>query len=229
MNKMKEREYYHYVCKDHTEVAKLVVTIFKYLRRKFAKKVNVYGVRDLEMVLVSFESCENEMVNNHSYESKMKEFTVNNIIEYINADLMYKINTFPSTCTSQKRMNITELIMIYLHEYKFNEIVLKDKLTVFLSHPMSGKTDDEVESIRNKMKDNLNFVLPYVDFTFIDNYHHENAPENPNKLWHLGASIQQLGDVDCMYVYSEDDRAKGVQVEKLITELYEIPVLNDYL
>ena len=60
-------------------------------------------------------------------------------------------------------------------------------MKVFLSHPMSGLKEDEVMTLRMSVLEYLrNKYDTYIEL--IDNYHHENVPENAGRLWHLGTS-----------------------------------------
>lgn len=98
-------------------------------------------------------------------------------------------------------------------------------LKVFLSHNMSGLTESEVMRIRDDAKSKLQERFGEVEV--IDNYHHDNAPQDAGRLWHLGASIQQIEESDVVYFCKGNDSSPGCQVEKLICELYGIMVIND--
>lgn len=98
-------------------------------------------------------------------------------------------------------------------------------MKVFLSHNMSRLTEEEVMKIRKK---EMQFLISVYgnDIEFIDNYYHDNVPENAGNLWHLGRSIQQLEEADAIYFCRGNDDSRGCQVEKLIVELYGLKVLN---
>ena len=46
------------------------------------------------------------------------------------------------------------------------------------------------------------------------------------KLWHLGRSIQQLGQADAIYFIPGYSDSRGCKVEKLIAKLYGVEILN---
>lgn len=98
-------------------------------------------------------------------------------------------------------------------------------LKVFLSHPMTGLTDNEVNEIRTNAISELKKC--YGEIEVIDNYNHENVPPNAGRLWHLGASIQQMEQADGVYFCGDWNSAPGCAVERMICRRYKIPVLND--
>lgn len=128
-----------------------------------------------------------------------------------------------------------ELIKEYMdaHNHNIDDFHI---INVFISQAMSGIDEYEYN------KERLNAMLYVTEYfklnnsydkplliNFIDNYHHEDAPENADRLWHLGRSIQQLQDADYIYFHKlNENEANGVKVERLITELYNIKVIpND--
>lgn len=224
------RNYYFYEFKDQKEVEKVTNHIFRCLKCAIRKRRDILKVEEL----ISISKCiEDVMVDINAYQTFMNTpiitKNVNNLIEYTLSKIIFNINVdMAGSSMEATRRGLIEYITNSLYEYKFNDIIMRDKLTVFLSHPMSSLTDEQVQMERDIMINNINEALSYMDITYIDNYHHDGAPEDPNKLWHLGASIQQLGDADCIFFHRLAG-AKGVKVEKVIAELYEIPVLNDII
>lgn len=100
-------------------------------------------------------------------------------------------------------------------------------MKVFISHNMSGLTDDKVKEIRGKAKKQIESYFGYsTDVEIIDNYTHSDAPENASRLWHLGKSIQQMAEADVVYFIPDNSDSQGCKVEKLICELYGIHILN---
>lgn len=101
-------------------------------------------------------------------------------------------------------------------------------LKVFLSHPMTGLSDEEVMNIREKAKREL--MVRFGNIEIIDNYHHKDAPQNAGRIWHLGRSIQQLEEADAVYFCKRDAGSPiscGARVERLVCKLYGLTVLND--
>lgn len=96
-------------------------------------------------------------------------------------------------------------------------------MTIFLSHPMHGLTDDEIMALRQHMIDTITSYPEYENATFVDNYNHESVPDGVGRVWHLGESIKQMDGVD-LVIFTEDyTRAYGCWVEHLICECYNIP------
>ena len=103
-------------------------------------------------------------------------------------------------------------------------------MKIMLSHPMSGIPEDEVMDLRRITSLMLIGKLG-ADTETIDNYHHDDAPESAGRLWHLGRSIQQMGEVDAVYFCGDygNSKALGCLVEHIICRLYKIKILNDKL
>lgn len=102
-------------------------------------------------------------------------------------------------------------------------------LKVFLSHPMSGLSDEEVMNIREKAKREL--TVRFGNIEIIDNYHHKDAPPNAGPIWHLGRSIQQLEEADAVYFCKREIGSPiscGARVERLVCRLYGLIVLNEW-
>lgn len=97
-------------------------------------------------------------------------------------------------------------------------------MKVMLSHPMTGFSEDYIMAIRFNAENYLK--RKYRKIEIIDNYHHEDAPKNAGRLWHLGKSIQQLGEVDAVYFCDKWWKAKGCLVEMVICKLYKIQILK---
>ena len=103
-------------------------------------------------------------------------------------------------------------------KYRFEKY---DKFIVFLSHNMSELNNDEIYEIRHKEMSELSKKYG-KDIVFTDNFNHINVPINAGNIWHLGASISLLDDVNFIHFCNKSD-SRGCQVERLITELYKIP------
>lgn len=97
-------------------------------------------------------------------------------------------------------------------------------MKVFLSHKMTGLAEDEVKQIR---EDALQYLQnQYGKIELIDNYHHDNAPSDAGRLWHLGASIQLMEEADAVYFCKGWFGANGCAVEHLICRLYNLTILK---
>lgn len=98
-------------------------------------------------------------------------------------------------------------------------------MKVFISHNMSSVDEETVKKIRAEATEYLrNIVGPDVEI--IDNYTHEDAPENADRLWHLGRSIQQIGGADAIYFVPGFSDANGCIIERQVALLYNLEVLD---
>ena len=99
-------------------------------------------------------------------------------------------------------------------------------MKVFLSHPMHGIPESEVMELRADMQKVLS-VLYNEEIELIDNYHHEDVPDNAGRLWHLGTSIRMMEQADAVFFVDGWDNARGCHVEYEICRYYNLRVLND--
>lgn len=99
-------------------------------------------------------------------------------------------------------------------------------MKVFIAHKMSGLTEKEVANIRRKARTYL--MEKYKnDIVILDNYHHDDAPKDAGRLWHLGKSIQLLEQADAVYfVKGRWMNAKGCWVERFIAFIYRLRTLR---
>lgn len=97
------------------------------------------------------------------------------------------------------------------------------KLKVFLSHGMNGVSEEEVIEIRRKA---IAFLESrYGNIEVIDNYHHDDAPEDAGRLWHLGRSVQQMGEADIICFCPGWNRHQGCCVEHDIALRYHLEIV----
>ena len=94
---------------------------------------------------------------------------------------------------------------------------------------MSGVPVEKINKIREDAeyylvtKYGMNCGMP---IEIIDNYNHDDAPLNAGRLWHLGRSIQQLGEADAVYFCKGNCKARGCLIERLVVFIYKIPILK---
>lgn len=91
---------------------------------------------------------------------------------------------------------------------------------VFFSHPMSGLTDSEVLDIRKRLFEFYESFVGTAEFDIIDNYNHENVPENAGRMWHLGESIKLMDKADIVIFSSDWYKARGCHIEMTICKRY---------
>lgn len=83
-------------------------------------------------------------------------------------------------------------------------------MKLFISQPMKGKTDEEIEAERAavvRLFDFLGLNLEVIDSFFKD------APAQAAPLWYLGESIKRLGDADIVYFCKNWQKYNGCVIE----------------
>lgn len=83
-------------------------------------------------------------------------------------------------------------------------------MKLFISQPMKGKTDEEIEAERAavvRLFDFLGLDLEVIDSFFKD------APAQAAPLWYLGENIKRLGDADIVYFCKNWQKYNGCVIE----------------
>lgn len=86
---------------------------------------------------------------------------------------------------------------------------------VFISQPMNGLSDSQIEKDRARVIESLyNYGFKSDEITIIDTHIKENAPDNVNSgLWYLGKSLELLADADIAVFAKGWRNARGCQIE----------------
>lgn len=95
---------------------------------------------------------------------------------------------------------------------------------VFISQPMNGLSDLQIEKDRARVIEGLyNEGYKPDEITIIDTYIEENAPDNVNSgLWYLGKSLELLADADIAVFAKGWRNARGCQIEFKCAKEYGI-------
>lgn len=108
---------------------------------------------------------------------------------------------------------------------------------VFISLPMSGKTDKEIGhrlcSINGAVKKACveKFGWNWDDIMTIDNFWDHDEPDyaglkvKKNSVFYLGGALQKLSRADAVYFDEGWEHANGCLVERFVALKYDIPVL----
>ncbi len=92
---------------------------------------------------------------------------------------------------------------------------------VFISQPMQGKTDEEIQQIRAMDMEFIKTVYP--DAEIIDSFLPESAPKNVRSgVYKLGQSIQLLSGADVLFLSAGWNKARGCQIEHSVAVAYGI-------
>lgn len=92
---------------------------------------------------------------------------------------------------------------------------------VFISQPMSDKTDDEIFAAREAAVCALNNQLKQG--VEILNSFFQDAPHEAKPVWFLGESIKVLSEADIAVFLDDWRRYRGCRAEHLICKEYDIP------
>ena len=107
-------------------------------------------------------------------------------------------------------------------------MVKKNSIKVFLSLPMSGRTDEavfaEIEQIKNIFMDYINDTQPGTEVEFVNTYVQPSAPENcvTEPLWYLGESIKILSTCDAIIFAQGFRGARGCMIEYEVARNYDL-------
>lgn len=96
---------------------------------------------------------------------------------------------------------------------------------LFISQPMRGKTNKEIESERDRAivaaSRQLNEDVEVIDSFFKD------SPVLVNPLLCLAKSLELMSTADAAYFADGWEQSRGCRIERLCAEEYNIPVIND--
>lgn len=95
---------------------------------------------------------------------------------------------------------------------------------LFISQPMKGKTDREIEAERAKAVEEAKAVLN-DDVEVIDSFF-KGAPVDARPLWFLGKSIELLSGADAAYFAKDWDKYRGCKIEHTCAVEYGIKVIK---
>lgn len=95
---------------------------------------------------------------------------------------------------------------------------------LFISQPMKGKTNEEIEAERAKAteaaKEALNDDVEVIDSFF------KNAPVDARPLWFLGKSFELLSTADVAYFAKDWDKYRDCKLEHTAALEYGIKVIE---
>lgn len=95
---------------------------------------------------------------------------------------------------------------------------------LFISQPMKGKTNEEIEAERAKAVEEAKVVLN-DDVEVIDSFF-KDAPVDARPLWFLSKSIELLSVADAAYFAKDWDKYRGCKIEHSCAVEYGIKVIE---
>ena len=104
-------------------------------------------------------------------------------------------------------------------------------MKVFISQPMSGHSDEEINEVKERAKEEIKKLYQFFDnnnqleiISTTELRKHEILPKNASRLWWLGRAIQMLEDVDVIYMCNGWEEAKGCKIERAVAIEYNISI-----
>lgn len=92
---------------------------------------------------------------------------------------------------------------------------------VFISVPMAGRTNEQINEDIRCGKEEYLYRYPYEDVEFVDNYIDADAPSCRNPaLFYLGESIKKMATCDDVVFCGNWRQARGCLVERMVYDLY---------
>lgn len=108
---------------------------------------------------------------------------------------------------------------------------------LFISQPMNGLSNEEIEATRKRIVDGLNGMeiksdetgevidtLKSDEIEIIDSFF-KDAPHDAKPLWFLGKSFELLSTADIAYFGKGWDTARGCKMEHEAAVQYKIPLV----
>lgn len=96
---------------------------------------------------------------------------------------------------------------------------------LFISQPMSGKTDEEILETRNRAIRTAQKILE-EEVEVVDSFF-QNAPIDAKPLWFLGKSIELLSTADVAYFAGDWENARGCAIENECAFQYGIKIIEE--
>lgn len=95
---------------------------------------------------------------------------------------------------------------------------------LFISQPMKGKTNEEIEAERAKAIEAAKIALE-DDVEVIDSFF-KNAPVDARPLWFLGKSLELLSTADVAYFAKDWEKFRSCKIEHEAALEYGIKVIE---
>ncbi len=90
-------------------------------------------------------------------------------------------------------------------------------MKVFMSMPMAGKTDEEIEKRKSEL-------IPTFGFPVGDFVDGRCGEEDPVKC--LAHALTVMADCDCVWLTPGWKDARGCKLERAVAEAYNIPIYD---
>ena len=102
---------------------------------------------------------------------------------------------------------------------------MKEKLIVFISQPMLGRTDEEVLAERDYAIEVVKTKYPDKEIEVLETYFQEEKPDYANDLYYLANSLVKMATANLVVFVPGWERARGCKIEWSCVTNYNIPFL----
>lgn len=112
-----------------------------------------------------------------------------------------------------------------------------DKLKVFISMPMDGKSKSEIDEVFKKESEKVRAFIAEKGYEGKKDYDieifngyvelEENANVRNSALNYFGASLQKLAEADVLWMSNGWLNARGCRMERICAVGYDTDILND--
>lgn len=96
---------------------------------------------------------------------------------------------------------------------------------LFISQPMKGKTNEEIEAERATAVEAAKKILECDEIEVLDSFF-KNAPIDAAPLWFLGKSLELLSVADVVYFAKDWEKYRGCRIEHTCALEYGIKVIE---
>lgn len=86
-------------------------------------------------------------------------------------------------------------------------------MKIFISQPMSYKTDEEILNERNTVFDLFRLIVPSDQEVEVIDSFFKDAPSDAKPLWYIGESIKRMADADVVYFCKDWYKYRGCAIE----------------
>ena len=100
----------------------------------------------------------------------------------------------------------------------------RKQLRLFVSQPMSGRTDEEIFEERWEALDLVQSARPDRYVTLVESFLSETPEGVHPPLWYLGASLQLMAGADMVFMAPGWASARGCQLEHMAARKYGLDV-----
>lgn len=94
-------------------------------------------------------------------------------------------------------------------------------MRVFISQPMNGLSDAEIENERKRAIEEVKIAYPDEDIYVIDNLF-KDEPHIANPLWYLGESLKLLSTANLVFFSRGWKYTRGCKIEFVCAKAYGI-------